>query len=135
MSGYAYLDRSSTRSVHFEFRNFDAEDQKSLDEYALDGGTVCILDYPDSDQEEFFLQISRCLKFDEGETNTTSVVELSDSLTTLSETSAALAIVVRGAGKGFSNLDFRLFKLVDAHLIQLHHWLDQEKPCNLIFHI
>jgi hypothetical protein len=136
MSSYIFIGLSSTRCVHFEYRPLFAEDQELLDEYVAKGGTLCIVDYNKiSSEEGLFAYISKYLRFSEGEICTESIAEMADSLITLSQYCSALAIVVKNAGRGFTMLDASLFNLITAQLIQLHHWLDQNKPCNIIFHV
>jgi hypothetical protein len=56
-----------------------------------------------------------------------------DDLITLAYRYGGLAIVVDRADVLLRERPDDLFSLIEAFLIQVHHWYDQKKPCHLIF--
>jgi hypothetical protein len=56
-----------------------------------------------------------------------------DDLIALSEQEKGLALFV-GRADAFLAQDSRgMFRLIEAFLIQVHHWMEKKKPCHLCF--
>jgi len=60
-------------------------------------------------------------------------IRLLDDMITLSKSLSGLVIVMDHADKLFEADRSKVFDLVEAFLIQLHHWLEKKKPCHLCF--
>ena len=60
-------------------------------------------------------------------------VQFLDDLITLAYRYDGLVIVVDRADLLFTEKSDEMFNLVEAFLVQFHHWYDQKKPCHLCF--
>lgn len=58
-----------------------------------------------------------------------------DDLITLSTQRSGLIIEVSGADQLASESQVEMFDLIEAFLIQFHHWFEQKKPCHLVFRL
>jgi hypothetical protein len=56
-----------------------------------------------------------------------------DDLITLSNDEKGLVIFVDGADVFLAENCRELFHLIEAFLIQVHHWMEKKKPCHLCF--
>lgn len=60
-------------------------------------------------------------------------VRFLDDMITLSSELPGLVIVVDHANQLFNRDRGKIFELIEAFLIQFHHWLKKAKPCHLCF--
>lgn len=60
-------------------------------------------------------------------------VKLLDDMITLSSELPGLVIVVDHADQLLSKDRVKIFELIEAFLIQFHHWFKKAKPCHLCF--
>lgn len=137
MRGYSDIVRSTSACVHFvEAREVDEElrDLKSQ----LDAASIRCA----------YVDCSKLVAEPEGTCDAVAEavgaehvpygeaghwVKLFDDLISLSVEISGLVIVMDHADKLFNVNRSQLFELIEAFLIQFHHWLGKKKPCHLCF--
>ena len=60
-----------------------------------------------------------------------NLVRWLDDLISLAYTTTGVVIVLDNAGPAFSNHRRHFTQMIEAFLVQFHHWLEQEVPCHL----
>jgi hypothetical protein len=58
-------------------------------------------------------------------------VPLLDDLITLSEHEKGIVLFVDSADAFLAANSRGMFRLIEAFLIQVHHWMEKKKPCHL----
>ena len=138
MSGYEYLDRSSTRCVHFvracttrEFLKSDVNAAKAkgfkLAYWSyLDGGRQCT---------SVANPLAAAIGLEHVPYGKRAWVQFLDGLITLAYRHDGLAIVIDRADLLITERREDMFECVEAFMHQFHHWYDQKKPCHLFLQI
>jgi hypothetical protein len=56
-----------------------------------------------------------------------------DDLITLSKHEKGIVLFVDSADAFLAENSRGMFRLIEAYLIQVHHWMEKKKPCHLCF--
>jgi hypothetical protein len=143
MSGYRILRRSSSDCVHFVYRDeVDGEDLSLAKELAAKQITHVYVDYDEfkCGSQHLVNVIAGLLKLEHAPyrwptapTEVSVWVEFLDDLITLSYQEHGIIIVIDNADGLLAADSKTMFKLIEAFLVQVHHWLEKKKPCHLCF--
>jgi hypothetical protein len=143
MRGYEGLDRPLSRCIHFVRRQMSEVDLRELRSKLQKQGIVCAyVEYSANSEISLADQIASRLSLDNqpyGQRAGTGLplpwVPFLDDLITLSYRQNGLAIIVDNADNLFRDNQDDAFDLIEAFLIQFHHWFEKRKPCHLCFQI
>jgi len=139
MRGYADITRSTSACVHFVDANEVHEEDRDLITHARASGTmfvyvdcVAFLDRP----WEIPSAIGTLAKtnhppYHDGDK--VRWVRWLDDLISLAHTSPGLVIILDNADQLFARHRKLATEMIEAYLIQFHHWLERNKPCHLCF--
>jgi hypothetical protein len=136
MLGYSAIDLPMTRCVRF-VRNHEIDGSEGrIVEAALKEGVKFVYwDYLDGRGESVTIAdpLGRALELDHAPYGKFPWVPFLDDLITLAYRLRGLVIIVDHADGLLRERPDDLFNLIEAFLIQFHHWYDQKKPCHLCF--
>ena len=134
MRGYSGIELSNTACVRF-VRNaeIDGSEREIFDEARRRGVRSAYIDSSSSAElpRTFANVIAEALRLDNAPYESKQWLCLSDDLITLAYRERGLVITVDNAWVLLERHQDELFDLVEAFLSQLHHWLQQGKPCHL----
>ena len=134
MRAYEALHLPLTRCVHFvKTREFDGS-QESVVQAAIKEGVKCVYwNYLDGGSESVTIAdpLGMALKLEHAPYGTLPWIKFLDDLITLAHRYRGLVIIVDRADTLLRERPDDMFDLIEAFLIQFHHWYDQKKPCHL----
>jgi hypothetical protein len=133
---YEFLDQPLTRCIHFvRTQEFDGS-QEQVVEAAVRKGVKCVYwDYVDGGSASATIAdpLGRALELAHVPYGRLPWIEFLDDLITLSFRYPGLVIVVDHADILLRERPEDMFDLIEAFLIQFHHWYEKKKPCHLCF--
>lgn len=141
--GYGRLKMSSSGCVHFMFADFfEGDVRTAIDELRRAGIKCAYVDCRKIANGD--LNIANAIACELNLQNAPYAPHLSafqpevwvpflDDLGSLSEVEKGIVLFVDSAPKLLSGNGKGVFRLIEAFLIQVHHWLDKRKPCHLCF--
>jgi hypothetical protein len=137
MGAYQALHLPLTHCVHFvKTREFD-ESQESVFEAAIKEGVKCVYwSYPDDGSGSVTIADSLGITLELEHAPYGSKLPWTrflDDLITLAYRYRGVAIIVDRADVLLREKPDEMFELIEAFLVQFHHWYDQKKPCHLCF--
>jgi hypothetical protein len=143
MRGYEGLDRAASRCIHFVRRQMSEVDLRELRSKLQKQGIVwAYVEYSRNSEINLANKIARRLSLDHqpyGQRTGTRFpipwVPFLDDLISLSYRQNGLVIIVDNANNLFRDNQDDAFDLIEAFLIQFHHWFERQKPCHLCFQI
>jgi hypothetical protein len=143
MSGYVGLNRPSSACIHFIRGQTSEADLRELQSELQKRGIIyAYVEYSKDSEISFADQIASRLSLDHqpyGQRRGTGFplpwVPFLDDLITLSRRQNGLVIIVDNADNLFRDNQDDAFDLIEAFLIQFHHWFEKKKPCHLCFQI
>jgi hypothetical protein len=134
MIGYEALNLPLTRCVHFvKNREIDGSEERVI-EAATQEGVKCIYwNYLDGGSGSTTIAdpLGRALELKHAPYGRVPWIEFLDDLITLAYRYSGLVIIVDRADILLRERPDDMFDLIEAFLIQFHHWYDQKKPCHL----
>jgi hypothetical protein len=134
MRGYGGLDRPGSTPVRF-IRNSELDGSEgAIFNDARDRGVRVV--YVDLSAESLSKGrpanvLAHALRLDHAPYEQRAWLRFSDDLTTLAYRVPGLVIVVDGADSFLQNNRDDFYDLIEAFVSQVHHWLEQDKPCYL----
>jgi hypothetical protein len=137
MRGYSDITRSTSACIHFvDSRHVDQELIDLKRELVASNIRCAYVDARELliDPENTCDLISVAIDAEHvpyGETG--HWVKLLDDMITLSSELPGLVIVIDHADQLFNKDRNKIFELIEAFLVQFHHWLKKSKPCHLCF--
>jgi hypothetical protein len=137
MRGYWDINRSTSHCVTFvEGEEVDEELREVVEELRTRGFRIAYVDctqYADRPWE-----IGTAIGFELNTDNPPyhegqelNLVRWLDDLISLAYTTPGVVIVLDNAGSGFTKHRRHFTELIEAFLVQFHHWLEQRVPCHL----
>jgi hypothetical protein len=136
MRGYEGLDRPWSRCIHFVRRQMSEVDLREMRSKLQKQGIVrAYVEYSRNSEISLANQIASRLSLDNQPHGQSPWVPFLDDLITLSYRQNGLAIIVDNADDLFRDNQDDAFDLIEAFLIQFHHWFEKQKPCHLCFQI
>jgi len=139
MQGFSYIELSHSASVHFVGNEELAGVESEIEEILIgvrDRGFRCIsIDARSTEVTSQSLAnlLGLALQLEHAPYDQQHWLQLSDDMITLAYRDPGLLIVVENAEVLASAPASGLFELIENFLLQLHHWLEQKKPCHLYF--
>jgi hypothetical protein len=135
MRGYSDIVRSTSACVHFvEAKEIDEEElvdiRRALDEADIRCSYVDCRDLIDAPHRTCDA-IGAAVLAEHFPYGPNGWIPLLDDMITLSMKLPGLVIILDHADELFGIDRSQIFDLVEAFLIQFHHWLKKEKPCHL----
>jgi hypothetical protein len=133
MRGYDGMDRSTSACVRF-VRNteVDADVREAFAELGNAGIRRAYVDLRTPQAGDVLAnQVARALQLEHAPYTHKHWVCFLDDLVTLAHREKGLVIVVDGAWLLIEQRRNEFFDLIEAFLVQFHHWLERAKPCYL----
>lgn len=137
------LRLSSSGCVHFMYADFFSGDVHAEVDDLRNAGIKCVyIDYRDIEHGDLHIAntLARELHLQHAPYPRRSSsfqpdvwVPFLDDLGELAESQEGIAIFVDSAAKFLAENDRGMFRLIEAFLIQIHHWLEKGRPCHLCF--
>src|SRR5882757_3286660 len=137
------LSLSTSGCVHFMYADFFRGDaQAVVDDLRRDGIRCVYTDYRDIEFGDLHIAnaIARKLNLQhapypppKSPVHVKVWVPFLDDLITLSEHEKGIVLFVDSADVFLSENNRGMFHLMEAFLIQVHHWMEKKKPCHLCF--
>lgn len=138
MRGYSGINLSSSCCVRF-VRNSEIDEsfESTFDKLRSDGIDVVYIDYFAVHRNSGGIvgAISEILKLPHGPHSDDSLWSFLDDLITCSSNLCGLVIVVDTADRFLEQESASFFDLIEAFLVQVHHWQSKTKPCYLCFQL
>ena len=141
--GYGRLKLPSSGCVHFVYADFFSGGVQAVVGDLRSAGIRCAYaDYRNMEYGDLHIAntVARELKLQHApyppRTSPFQVevwVPFLDDLITLSEHEKGLALFVDSADVFLAKNSRGMFRLIEAFLIQVHHWMEKKKPCHLCF--
>jgi hypothetical protein len=134
MRGYHGIELTSSACVRFVRDDEMDGSEHEVFEKARGRGIRCVyVDCSSSDMQTEVLanQIAGALHLEHAPYSDKHWVCFLDDLITLAHREQGLVIVVDGAWLLLERRRGELFDLIEAFLVQFHHWSEQRKPCYL----
>ena len=139
MRGYNDISRSTSACVHFvDAEEVELEDSDCFEEARHAGCQIVYVDCLRFLHEPWLIpsEIGNHAKTDHPpyhEGSNANLVRWLDDLISLAHSTPGLVMVLDNAGELFSVHRKFATDLIEAFLIQFHHWLERGKPCHLCF--
>lgn len=136
MRGYSLLNLPSSCCIRF-VRNHEIDDSidEILNEIRAGGLTFVYVDYmrlPEN-SKSVVDSISEILELPNGPHSEGRLWSFLDDLITCSFNLDGLVIVIDSAYQYLEQDSRNFFDLIEAFLVQFHHWVEKSKPCYLCF--
>jgi hypothetical protein len=136
MRGYQGIDRAESACVHF-VRNNEIGGPVDLLFQEIEARSIdCVyVDYSQASAGVNGLAnaLATILHLENVPYQSRPWVEFLDDLITLSHRTNGLVIVIDNADVLMATDSNQMFDLIEAFLIQFHHWFEKKKPCHLCF--
>jgi hypothetical protein len=136
MRAYEALHLPLTRCVHFvKNREIDGSEGRVV-EAAIKEGVKCVYwNYVDGGSGSITIAdpLGIALKLEHAPYGRLPWIPFLDDLITLAHRYRGLVIILDRADILLHERPDDMFDLIEAFLIQFHHWYDQKKPCHLCF--
>jgi hypothetical protein len=136
MRGYSDIERSTSSCVHFvEASDIDQELielKREIDSMQIRCAYIdcrTLLRNPEVVCDE----VARAVRAEHAPYGEENWVRLLDDMISLSSSLRGLVIVMDHADELLAANKRKIFDLIEAFLIQFHHWLNKGKPCHLCF--
>ena len=139
MRGYSDLDRSTSHCVTFiDEGDFDSDDQELVRRVRTLGYRIAYIDCDEYTNKywEIPTAIGRQVGTDHPpyhEGTEANLARWLDDLITLAYSTPGLVVVLDNAHLLWSTHRKFMSELMEAYLVQFHHWLEQKVPCHLCF--
>jgi hypothetical protein len=136
MRAYEMLELPVTRCVHFvRTGEFDGSQEQVVEAALRKGVKFVYWDYLDGGSVSAAIAdpLGRALELAHVPYGAPAWVQFLDDLITLAYRYPGLVIVVDHADILLRERPDDMFNLIEAFLIQFHHWYDMKKPCHLCF--
>ncbi len=136
MFGYSAINLPMTRCVHFvKNREIDGSEWHLVDAGVKEGVKFVYWNYLDGGSGSVTIAdpLARALELTHTPYGRAPWIEFLDDLITLAYRHGGLVIIVDRADVLLRERPDDLFNLIEAFLVQFHHWYDHEKPCHLCF--
>ena len=140
---YGRLKLSSSGCVHFMYADFFSGEAQAVIGDLRSAGIRCVYtNYRNTEQDD--LHIANAIA---RELNLQHVpypprtspyqpevwVPFLDDLITLSKQEKGIVVFIDSADMFLAENSKGMFRLIEAFLIQVHHWMEEKKPCHLCF--
>jgi hypothetical protein len=144
MSNYWKIQRASSDCVHFVYADqIDDSDAPIAEELKRADVRYVYVDYLEVRRESdpyIGNAIAQALKLEHAPYRPRTSphqserwVPFLDDLITLSHHANGIAIIIDNADDLLAENSREMFGLIEAFLIQFHHWFEKQKPCHLCF--
>jgi hypothetical protein len=138
MRGYWDIDRSTSHCVTFvEAEEVDEELSELVGRVRQNGFRIAYVDCSKFKEcpWEILSEIGFQLKTDHPpyHADELRLVRWLDDLIALAYRTPGIVIVLDNAGEAFVESRRHMTELMEAFLVQVHHWLEQKVPCHLCF--
>jgi hypothetical protein len=139
MRGYSDIDRSTSHCLTFiDEGDLDLEDQELAGRVRKLGYRIAYIDCAEYANKHWEIptDIGRQLGTDHPpyhEGTESNFARWLDDLISLAYSTAGLVIVLDNAHLLWSSQRKFMSELMEAYLVQVHHWLEQKVPCHLCF--
>jgi hypothetical protein len=141
--GYGRLKLSSSGCVHFMYADFFSGEAPAAVGDLRSAGIRCVYtDYRNIEQGDLHIAntVARELNLQHAPYPPRTSpyqpevwVPFLDDLIALSEHEKGLALFVDSADAFLAQNSRGMFRLIEAFLIPVHHWMEKNKPCHLCF--
>src|SRR5882757_88748 len=132
MFGYSAINLPMTRCIHFVKNDEMDGSEGRLVEAALKEGTKIVYwNCADGGSATTADSLGRALELKYAPYGRVPWIEFLDDLILLADRLRGLVIVVDRADLLLRERPDDFFNLIEAFLVQFHHWYDQKKPCHL----
>jgi len=138
MRGYWDIDRSTSHCISFvETEEVEEGLSELVERIRQRGFRIAYIDCSMFQDRpwEILSEIGFQLKMDNPpyHTDATKLVRWLDDLISLAYRTSGIVIVLDNAGRVFAEHRRTMTELIEAFLVQIHHWLEQKVPCHLCF--
>ncbi|HUD51873.1 hypothetical protein [Parvibaculum sp.] len=110
--------RKGVRLAYVDYRHLNADDRQRMPD--IIGRELRLENVPYGEEARSTKRISPWIPF-------------MDDLITLSRNAGGLIMVIDHAEEMLAERSRTMFELIEAFLIQSHHWFERQKPCHLCF--
>jgi hypothetical protein len=141
--GCGRLKLSSSGCIHFMYADFfSGEDQTAVDDLVSTGIRCAYTDYRNFEHGDLHIAnaLARELNLQHAPYRLPTSpfqpevwVPFLDDLITLSEHEKGIVLFVDSADVFLGENSRGMFRLIEAFLIQVHHWMEKKRPCHLCF--
>jgi hypothetical protein len=138
MRGYAGISLSLSACLHFVRNDEVDESLREIRQEVRNKGIVCgYVDYEREKLEQRHLAncFGSLLRSDHIPYGPLPWVEFLDDLIFLSKRVNGVVLVLDNADSLFGAARNDAFDMIEAFLIQFHHWFEKTKPCHLCFQL
>jgi len=137
MRGYSDINRATSSCVHFIENEEIKEDEIDciLEDLSKKNIKIAYVDCQKiiENADSFCDAVAIAINAENSPYGEEHWIRLLDDMISLSKKNAGLVLVIDNANLLFKSERKKTFDLIEAFLIQFHHWLDKNKPCHLCF--